>query len=148
MHPASFCVALPLCDEGLAACDSAARIPAPQGRIRRLDRAMPLATHGGAAAKLPPFRVAVSVAVSSNPEIAVSLTLYQRDDCHLCDLALALLAQARVPDFESVFVDGDASLEARYGTRVPVLRREHDGAELDWPFELEALQRWLAARIP
>jgi hypothetical protein len=76
----------------------------------------------------------------------MSLTLFQRDDCHLCDLALALLAQARVPEFESVFIDGDASLEARYGMRVPVLRRTQDGAELDWPFELEALQRWLGSR--
>ena len=47
--------------------------------------------------------------------------LYQRDDCHLCDLALALLAQVRAPEFDSVFIDGDPGLEARYGERVPVL---------------------------
>ena len=40
------------------------------------------------------------------------LILYQRDDCHLCDLALDVLAQARVPEFESVFIDGDDVLEA------------------------------------
>lgn len=67
------------------------------------------------------------------------LKLFQRDDCHLCDLALAVLAQARVPDFESVFIDDDVELEARYGLRIPVLRRENDGVELDWPFDAGAV---------
>jgi Glutaredoxin-like domain (DUF836) len=65
------------------------------------------------------------------------LILYQRDDCHLCDLALDILASARVPEFESVFIDGDDALEARYGIRVPVLHRSDTGAELDWPFGIE-----------
>jgi hypothetical protein len=68
------------------------------------------------------------------------LTLYQRDDCHLCDLALDLLAQARVPDFASVFIDADAELEARYGKRVPVLRDNASGRELDWPFDAAGLR--------
>lgn len=77
------------------------------------------------------------------PEHAVSLILYQRDDCHLCDLALAVLAAARVPEFDSVFIDDDAGLEARYGLRVPVLRNHNTGAELDWPFDAARLQTWL-----
>jgi hypothetical protein len=71
-----------------------------------------------------------------------ALILYQRDDCHLCDLALAVLAGARVPEFESVFVDGDDALKARYGDRVPVLRDEVRGVELDWPFDAAALRAW------
>jgi hypothetical protein len=71
------------------------------------------------------------------------ITLYQRDDCHLCDLALALLAQARAPDFESVFIDDDEDLEARYGARVPVLR-DARGRELDWPFGAAELRAWLS----
>jgi hypothetical protein len=71
------------------------------------------------------------------------LTLYQRDDCHLCDLALGLLAQVRAPDFESVFVDGDEALEEHYGVRVPVLRDEDRGAELEWPVDAETLERFL-----
>ena len=59
------------------------------------------------------------------------LTLFQRDDCHLCDLALDVLAQARVPEFESVFIDGDDALEACYGARVPVLRDAGRETELD-----------------
>jgi hypothetical protein len=70
------------------------------------------------------------------------LVLYQRDDCHLCDLALEVLAAARAPDFDSVFIDGDDALEARYGIRVPVLR-DGAGRELDWPFDIATLHRWL-----
>ncbi|MGY4516810.1 glutaredoxin family protein [Lysobacter sp. HA18] len=64
--------------------------------------------------------------------------LFQRDDCHLCDLALEVLAAARLPDFESVFIDDDA-LEAAYGVRVPVLRDTAAGVELDWPFDAAAV---------
>jgi len=71
----------------------------------------------------------------------MGLTLYQRDDCHLCDLALDVLAQARVPDFDSVFIDDDAVLEARYGERVPVLREDESARELDWPFDAAAVIR-------
>ena len=69
--------------------------------------------------------------------------LFQRDDCHLCDQALAVLAQARVPAFESVFIDDDDALEARYGVRVPVLR-DAAGRELDWPFDAARLGEWMA----
>jgi hypothetical protein len=71
------------------------------------------------------------------------LTLYQRDDCHLCDLALGLLAQVRAPEFESVFIDGDDALEQRYGVRVPVLRDEDRAAELEWPFDAGRLREFL-----
>lgn len=74
----------------------------------------------------------------------MALILYQRDHCHLCDQALELLARARAPEFESVFIDGDQALEARYGLRVPVLRDADRGLELDWPFQAEALHRLLS----
>ncbi|MCC4595353.1 glutaredoxin family protein [Xanthomonas campestris pv. phormiicola] len=70
------------------------------------------------------------------------LTLYQRDDCHLCDQALLVLAQARAGDLESVFIDGNPALEARYGERVPVLR-DVGGRELAWPFDAGAVGHWL-----
>ena len=76
-----------------------------------------------------------------------NLILYQRDYCHLCDLALAVLAEARTPEFESVWVDDAPALEARYGTRVPVLRDGRDGRELDWPFDAVAVQAFLAAAL-
>ncbi|MEZ5545434.1 MAG: glutaredoxin family protein [Lysobacteraceae bacterium] len=75
----------------------------------------------------------------------MKLVLYQRDDCHLCDMALEALAFAGVPEFESVFIDGDAALEAGYGVRVPVLREADSGAELAWPFDADGVGKWLAA---
>lgn len=79
--------------------------------------------------------------------VPMPFTLFQRDDCHLCDLALDVLAAARAPDFESVFIDGDAALEARYGARIPVLRDHRRGAELDWPFDAGAVRVFLEGGI-
>ena len=80
------------------------------------------------------------------------LILYQRDYCHLCDLALAVLAEARAPEFDSVWVDDMVELEQRYGTRVPVLHDARDGRELDWPFDAAAVRsykrRWVWCRLP
>ncbi len=71
--------------------------------------------------------------------------LYQRDYCHLCDMALDVLARAHAPDFDSVWVDDSASAELRYGTRVPVLRDNDDGRELDWPFDASAVRAFVDA---
>jgi glutaredoxin len=77
------------------------------------------------------------------------LRLFQRDDCPLCDEALAVLAAARVPDFESVWIDDDAALEARYGERVPVLRDEGREVELEWPFDAQRVREFIGqARLP
>lgn len=74
------------------------------------------------------------------------LILYQRDDCHLCDLALLELARAGVSDFDSVFIDGDAALEARYGLRVPVLRNSRSNHELGWPFDAARVRQFLSGQ--
>lgn len=73
----------------------------------------------------------------------MGLILYQRDNCHLCDQALAALAKARAPDFDSVFLDDVPELEQRYGRRVPVLRDAARDLELDWPFDAERLRAFL-----
>ena len=73
----------------------------------------------------------------------MALILFQRDYCHLCDQALAVMAEARAPDFDSVFIDDDPALEARYGLRVPVLRDEARGIELDWPFDAGSVRAFL-----
>jgi hypothetical protein len=72
------------------------------------------------------------------------LTLFQRDDCHLCDQAVIVLVQARAGDFEPRWIDADVELEQRYGLRVPVLRREDTGAELEWPFDAGRVRDFLA----
>ena len=75
----------------------------------------------------------------------MQLTLFQRDDCPLCDQAHECLLAAGVADFEPVWIEGDAALEAKYGARVPVLQRQDSGAELGWPFDTEQVRRFLAA---
>ena len=61
----------------------------------------------------------------------LQLKLYGRSYCHLCDEMLAALAPLR-DEFgfaiDVVDVDGDAALEQRFGTLVPVLM--HADAEL------------------
>ena len=73
----------------------------------------------------------------------MALILYQRDDCQLCDEAIALLAVASAPDFSSIWIDDDAELEVRYGSRVPVLHDVHSARELDWPFDVTAIRHFL-----
>jgi hypothetical protein len=73
----------------------------------------------------------------------MGLILYQRDDCCLCDEALMILAAARTPDFESIWIDDDPDLEARYGIRIPVLRDASSARELDWPFDAERVALFL-----
>ena len=74
------------------------------------------------------------------------LVLYSRPDCHLCEEAEALLAVV-APDqaVRTVDIEDDISLLDRYGVRVPVLRREPAGEELGWPFDANALSRFLQA---
>ena len=57
--------------------------------------------------------------------------------------AYTRLQEAGVPDFDPLWIDGDLGLEALYGTRVPVLRREDTGAELDWPFDAAQVRGFL-----
>jgi hypothetical protein len=73
------------------------------------------------------------------------LSLFQRDECPLCDEAYEILAAAGAADFDPVWIDGDVGLEAIYGARVPVLRREGTRTELDWPFDAAAVRRFLSA---
>jgi glutaredoxin len=71
------------------------------------------------------------------------LTLYTREGCHLCERAAELVEQvAPTVRLVEVDIEGDPELEARYGLRIPVLKRRGRGAELGWPFspqDLEAL---------
>ena len=71
--------------------------------------------------------------------------LYQRDDCHLCVLAVAELAAVRFPEFASVFIDDDTALEDLWGSSVPVLQHVSSGALLRWPFGVASLRDFLEA---
>lgn len=69
------------------------------------------------------------------------LMLYVTAGCHLCQEALAVLAQAGLADdVQAVEIGYDAALADRYGWRIPVLRIEPDGVEIDWPFDVADLR--------
>ena len=78
----------------------------------------------------------------------IRLTLFHTSHCHLCEQAETLLVTcldpARVDVWATDIADQDA-LVTRYGTRIPVLRRDADGLELDWPFDAVSLQRFVDA---
>lgn len=74
------------------------------------------------------------------------LTLYGTTACHLCEAAtheLAPLAGNGLHPREQDITESDALME-RYQLRIPVLRREDTGAELDWPFDLATAMLFLA----
>jgi len=71
----------------------------------------------------------------------MTLTLYGTGACHLCEIAAELL-DALGADYTEVDISDSEALFARYGLTIPVLRRA-DGAELNWPFDADAVQRFL-----
>lgn len=72
----------------------------------------------------------------------VALRLYRRENCSLCEMALAVLGDVGVAAEQS-YLEDDATAEDRYGWRIPVLRRMDTGAELDWPFDAWKLRQFL-----
>jgi glutaredoxin len=76
----------------------------------------------------------------------VSLVLYGRPDCHLCDEARAALRRVGHP-FEEVDIEADDALLRRYLERIPVVAL--DGEELyDFFVDEDNLRRRLRARVP
>jgi glutaredoxin len=76
----------------------------------------------------------------------VSLVLYGRRGCHLCDDAREVLRRVGHP-FEEVDIESDDELLRRYLERIPVVAL--DGEELSDHFVDEgALRQRLAARVP
>lgn len=71
------------------------------------------------------------------------LILYMTSACHLCEQAQGILLQTLGQVVPEVDIADDDKLLERYGVRIPVLRRLDSDAELDWPFEAEAVQSWL-----
>ena len=76
----------------------------------------------------------------------MSLVLYGRPGCHLCDDARAVLRRVGHP-FEEVDIESDDALLRRYLERIPVVAL--DGEELsDYFVDEGALRGRLAARVP
>jgi glutaredoxin len=75
----------------------------------------------------------------------MSLVLYGRPGCHLCDEARAVLERIGHP-FEEVDIEADDRLLARYLERIPVIAL--DGAELyDFFVDEVELRARLDARV-
>lgn len=77
--------------------------------------------------------------------MAVSCQLYETAGCHLCEQAQLLLmpfVQGGV-QIELIDIAESEALVERYGLRIPVLRREDNGAELGWPFTPEDVAAFL-----
>ncbi len=71
------------------------------------------------------------------------LTLYSTSHCHLCDDAVAILNKLAVNPFTIVEITDNEQLLLTYGTRIPVLRREDNCAELNWPFNAQDVVQFL-----
>jgi glutaredoxin len=79
----------------------------------------------------------------------ISLTLYSRPGCHLCDDMKAVLeraASSRPITIEIVDISDDPELEARYGLEIPVLLVDGKKAAKYRVTEQELL-RILSARL-
>jgi len=70
-----------------------------------------------------------------------ALTLFSRDHCHLCEVAVQMLERAGIA-YTLVDVDADPELQAKYGIHVPVLLHPVSGRELCFPFTEEQLTRF------
>ena len=76
----------------------------------------------------------------------MSLVLYGRPGCHLCDEARTALERIGHP-FEEVDIESDDALLRRFLERIPVVAL--DGEELsDYFVDEDALRGRLAARVP
>ncbi len=76
----------------------------------------------------------------------VTLRLYRRESCSLCDLAEAALQGAGVADYATVEIGWHGELAERYGWRVPVLCDPASGRELDWPFDAWGVRAFVGGR--
>ncbi len=65
------------------------------------------------------------------------VTIYSRENCHLCDVALEALKSVEAElDFkiEKIYIDQDPDLVRRYGEEVPVIHidgKHHDMFRVD-----------------
>ena len=65
------------------------------------------------------------------------VTVYSRNNCHLCDVAVEKLETVKVElnfEIEKIYIDGDTELTTKYGEEVPVIHidgKHHDIFRVD-----------------
>jgi glutaredoxin len=72
----------------------------------------------------------------------MDIQLFGTSGCHLCEEAEAVLREIGI-QWNYVDVADDDGLIEEYGIRIPVLKRCDTGAELGWPFDVDAVARFL-----
>lgn len=73
--------------------------------------------------------------------------LYFTSQCHLCEDAEALLAQVAKQhelQWTCIEISDDSALLNHYGVRIPVLKRLDTLAELEWPFNISDIKKFLS----
>lgn len=78
---------------------------------------------------------------------SLSILIYSTSHCHLCEQAeslLAFLLSKRKITWAKVEISDDAELLERYGTKIPVLKRIDNNAELAWPFTTTEIEQLLS----
>ncbi|MDP3745164.1 MAG: glutaredoxin family protein [Methylotenera sp.] len=77
----------------------------------------------------------------------INLNLYSTSHCHLCEQAEALLVTlSKQCDIGWVLIEitDDAKLLENYGQKIPVLKRLNDQSEMEWPFTISDIKRFIA----
>ncbi len=68
-------------------------------------------------------------------QLLFPLKLYTTSYCHLCEEAYALLSQLGLANQLTIIdIADNEQLRTRYETRIPVLQRSDNAAELNWLF--------------
>ncbi len=78
--------------------------------------------------------------------MTIHLNLYSTSNCHLCELAEALVIEAEHQhdiQYETIEIADDPTLYALYEIRIPILKRLDNHAEISWPFSIENLRQFL-----
>jgi len=79
----------------------------------------------------------------------MAYVLYGTSACHLCELAQQVIVEVAANVTMDVYLEDISesdTLVEQYGTRIPVLKEEHSGRELNWPFNHSELFAWLNLR--
>nr|WP_281423927.1 glutaredoxin family protein [Oceanobacter mangrovi] len=74
--------------------------------------------------------------------------MFGTEGCHLCEDAEAMLVTAsgliNIEVWQQDIAE-DEQLVAAYGLKIPVLKHDSDGEELNWPFDMQRLLDWLSS---
>jgi len=71
-----------------------------------------------------------------------ALFFYTTKNCHLCEEAAQLLEKlqsVKKVNIEAVDISEKESLVRSYGLRIPVVKNQQSGKEVDWPFIMDDL---------